>query len=264
MDGSGKATQTDLLYQALQKQDKPVRKVSFPNYESPSSSLIKMYLNGEFGSDPQSVNAFATSVFFAVDRFASFRKDWQPFYENGGIIIADRYVTSNLVHQAGKIAEAAEKERYIHWLSDLEYNIFGLPRPDCVIFLDMPPAYSLRLRQQRNALKQGTWRRIFTKPTNITCSKPIKTPPPSPNSSSGIVSVRRRRPNPQHRRDSYGNHGIDCQIFTITLIKIKKAATRHRSACSLSSLQGSYTAYFSKTPFKKAIIPASTSSLISL
>lgn len=155
VDGSGKATQTDLLYQALQKQDKPVRKVSFPNYESPSSSLIKMYLNGEFGSDPQSVNAFATSVFFAVDRFASFRKDWQPFYENGGIIIADRYVTSNLVHQAGKIAEAAEKERYIHWLSDLEYNIFGLPRPDCVIFLDIPPTYSLRLRQQRNALKQG-------------------------------------------------------------------------------------------------------------
>lgn len=155
VDGSGKATQTDLLYQALQKQDKPVRKVSFPNYDSPSSSLIKMYLNGEFGSDPQSVNAFATSVFFAVDRFASFRKDWQPFYENGGIIIADRYVTSNLVHQAGKIAEAAEKERYIHWLFDLEYNIFGLPRPDCVIFLDMPPAYSLRLRQQRNALKQG-------------------------------------------------------------------------------------------------------------
>ena len=155
VDGSGKATQTDLLYQALQKQDKPVRKVSFPNYDSPSSSLIKMYLNGEFGSDPQSVNAFAPSVFFAVDRFASFRKDWQPFYENGGIIIADRYVTSNLVHQAGKIAEAAEKERYIHWLSDLEYNIFGLPRPDCVIFLDMPPAYSLRRRQQRNALKQG-------------------------------------------------------------------------------------------------------------
>ena len=155
VDGSGKATQTDLLYQALQKQDKPVRKVSFPNYDSPSSSLIKMYLNGEFGSDPQSVNAFATSVFFAVDRFAPFRKDWQPFYENGGIIIADRYVTSNLVHQAGKIAEAPEKERYIHWLSDLEYNIFGLPRPDCVIFLDMPPAYSLRLRQQRNELKQG-------------------------------------------------------------------------------------------------------------
>ena len=130
VDGSGKATQTDLLYQALQKQNKPVRKVSFPNYDSPSSSLIKMYLNGEFGSDPQSVNAFATSVFFAIDRFASFRKDWQPFYENGGIVIADRYVTSNLVHQAGKIAEAAEKERYVHWLSDLEYNIFGLPRPD--------------------------------------------------------------------------------------------------------------------------------------
>lgn len=155
VDGSGKATQTELLYQALLKEGKRVRKVSFPDYDSPSSSLIKMYLNGEFGTDPQSVNAFATSVFFAVDRFASFRKDWQEFYENGGIIIADRYVTSNLVHQAGKITDAAEKERYIQWLSDLEYNIFGLPKPDCVIFLDMPPAYSLKLRQQRNELKQG-------------------------------------------------------------------------------------------------------------
>ena len=155
VDGSGKATQTELLYKALLAEGKPVRKVSFPDYDSPSSSLIKMYLNGEFGTDPQSVNAFATSVFFAVDRFASFRKDWQEFYENGGIIIADRYVTSNLVHQAGKISDAAEKERYIQWLSDLEYNIFGLPKPDCVIFLDMPPAYSLKLRQQRNELKQG-------------------------------------------------------------------------------------------------------------
>ena len=155
VDGSGKATQTERLYQALLAQGKPVRKVSFPDYDSPSSSLIKMYLNGEFGTDPQSVNAFATSVFFAVDRFASFRKDWQQFYEEGGIIIADRYVTSNLVHQAGKITDAAEKEYYIQWLSDLEYNIFGLPKPDCVIFLDMPPAYSLRLRQERNALKQG-------------------------------------------------------------------------------------------------------------
>lgn len=155
VDGSGKATQTELLFQALQQQQQTVRKVSFPDYDSPSSSLIKMYLNGEFGTDPQSVNAFATSVFFAVDRFASFRKDWQQFYQDGGIIIADRYVTSNLVHQAGKITDAAEKERYIHWLSELEYDIFGLPRPDCVIFLDMPPAYSLQLRQQRNELKQG-------------------------------------------------------------------------------------------------------------
>ncbi len=155
VDGSGKATQTDLLYQALQNEGKTVRKISFPNYDSPSSSLIKMYLNGEFGTDPQAVNAYATSVFFAVDRFASFRTDWHSFYEDGGIIIADRYVTSNLVHQAGKIEDVAEKERYIQWLSHLEYDIFGLPRPDCVIFLDMPPAYSLRLRQQRNTLKQG-------------------------------------------------------------------------------------------------------------
>lgn len=155
VDGSGKATQTELLYQSLLAQGKTVRKVSFPDYDSPSSSLIKMYLNGEFGTDPQSVNAFATSVFFAVDRFASFRKDWKIFYDNGGIIIADRYVTSNLVHQAGKINDPAEKERYIAWLSELEYEIFGLPKPDSVIFLDMPPTYSLRLRQERNQLKQG-------------------------------------------------------------------------------------------------------------
>jgi len=155
VDGSGKATQTELLYQALLAQGKTVRKVSFPDYDSPSSSLIKMYLNGEFGTDPQDVNAFATSVFFAVDRFASFQKDWKTFYDEGGIIIADRYVTSNLVHQAGKITDAAEKEHYIHWLNELEYGIFGLPKPDCVIFLDMPPVYSLKLRQERNALKQG-------------------------------------------------------------------------------------------------------------
>ncbi len=155
VDGSGKATQTELLYQALLAQGKTVRKVSFPDYDSPSSGLIKMYLNGEFGTDPQDVNAFATSIFFAVDRFASFRKDWKTFYDEGGIIIADRYVTSNLVHQAGKIADAAEKERYIHWLNELEYGILGLPKPDCVIFLDMPPACSLKLRQERNALKQG-------------------------------------------------------------------------------------------------------------
>ena len=155
VDGSGKATQTELLYQALLAQGKPVRKVSFPDYDSPASGPVKMYLNGEFGTDPQDVSAFAASVFFAVDRFASFRKDWKAFYDQGDIIIADRYVTSNLVHQAGKIIDAEEKKRYIHWLNDLEYSILGLPKPDCVIFLDMPPAYSLKLRRERNALKQG-------------------------------------------------------------------------------------------------------------
>ena len=154
-DGSGKATQTKLLFEYLKEQGRDVRMVSYPDYDSPSSSLVKMYLGSEFGHDPYGVNAYVTSAFFAVDRFASFRTDWHSFYEDGGIIIADRYVTSNFVHQAGKIEDVAEKERYIQWLSHLEYDIFGLPRPDCVIFLDMPPAYSLRLRQQRNTLKQG-------------------------------------------------------------------------------------------------------------
>lgn len=155
VDGSGKATQTELLYQELLAQGKNVRKVSFPDYDSPSSSLIKMYLNGEFGSNPDDVNAYATSIFFAADRFASFRKDWGKFYEEGGIVIADRYVTSNLVHQASKITDWDAKLEYIPWLNHLEYEIFGLPKPDCVIFLDMPPACSLKLRQQRNTLKEG-------------------------------------------------------------------------------------------------------------
>ena len=154
-DGSGKSTQFRLLSQRLEQEGVEFKHIVFPRYDQDSSALIRMYLGGEFGSSPTDVNAYAASTFYAVDRFASFRKDWQEFYENGGIIIADRYVTSNLVHQAGKISDAAEKERYIQWLSDLEYNIFGLPKPDRVIFLDMPPAYSLKLRQQRNELKQG-------------------------------------------------------------------------------------------------------------
>lgn len=155
VDGSGKATQTELLFQKLCKENKNVRKISFPNYDSPSSIFVKMYLNGEFGTDPQAVNAYAASVFYAIDRFASFKKDWKTFYNDGGIVIADRYVTSNLVHQAGKIDDEHEKEYYIRWLSELEYDIFELPKPDCVIFLDMPPEYSLKLREKRNALKQG-------------------------------------------------------------------------------------------------------------
>lgn len=154
VDGSGKATQTEKLYQYLQQEQYAVRKITFPDYASPSSSLVKMYLNGEFGSEPNSVNAFTTSLFFAVDRFASYRKNWQEPYLQGEIILADRYTTSNMIHQGSKIIDSEEKTTYLNWLTDLEYRLMELPEPDCVFFLDMPPQYSLQLRQSRNTLKQ--------------------------------------------------------------------------------------------------------------
>ncbi len=159
VDGSGKATQTQLLWETLAQAGTPVRRISFPDYESPASGPLRMYLNGEFGGDPEAVSAYAASVLFAVDRFASFRKDWQSFYEAGGIVLADRYATSNLIHQAGKLP-ASERGKFARWLADLEYGVFGLPRPDAVLFLDMPPRHSRALLRARGELKQGLGRDI--------------------------------------------------------------------------------------------------------
>ena len=134
LDGSGKATQARLLFESLQQQGKDVRQVSFPDYDSDSSALVKMYLAGEFGSDPGDVNAYAASTFFAVDRFASFRKNWRAFYEAGGIVIADRYTTSNAVHQCSKLPET-EWEAFLDWLFHFEYDLLGIPAPDRVFYL---------------------------------------------------------------------------------------------------------------------------------
>ena len=144
-DGSGKATQTQKLFDRLQSEGENTRKVEFPNYQSDSSALIKMYLNGDFGSDPGNVNPYPASTFYAVDRYASFQTYWGDFYENGGIVIADRYTTSNMVHQAAKIIDEADWYKYLDWLYDLEFVKFQLPVPDCVIFLDMPPECARRL-----------------------------------------------------------------------------------------------------------------------
>ena len=148
LDGSGKATQSNLLYEALLAEGKPVRKVSFPDYESNSSALVKMYLAGEFGKDPSAVNAYAASTFFAVDRYASYKKDWGSFYEQGGIIIADRYTTSNAIHQCSKLPEA-QWDSFLTWLFDFEFNKLGLPSPDAVIYLDMDVAVSQKLIEER-------------------------------------------------------------------------------------------------------------------
>lgn len=149
VDASGKQTQTELLAKRLTDEGLPVRQVSFPAYDNPSSTLVKMYLNGAFGEKPSDVNAYATSVLFASDRFATFRTDWGRDYGGGKIIIADRYVSSNLIHQASKIDDAKEKDKFLIWLDNLEYGVFSLPRPDATIFLDMPPEYGAELMKNR-------------------------------------------------------------------------------------------------------------------
>ena len=136
-DGSGKATQCAVLAQALGKEGHSYRKVEFPQYSEESSALIRMYLGGQFGDKPSDVNAYAASTFYAVDRYASFKKDWGKFYEEGGLILADRYTTSNAVHQGSKM-DGEERKEYFRWLFDFEYRLMGLPEPDLVIYLDVP------------------------------------------------------------------------------------------------------------------------------
>ncbi|MGC7872375.1 dTMP kinase [Desulfosporosinus sp. SYSU MS00001] len=148
-DGSGKATQTKLLFERLKAENYNIKKVEFPNYQSDSSALIKMYLKGEFGRNPNDVNPYAASAFYTVDRYASYKKEWEEFYLGGGIILADRYTTSNMVHQASKLLDKEERKVYLDWLEDLEFQKFKLPVPDCVIFLDMPPHFSRTLMNNR-------------------------------------------------------------------------------------------------------------------
>ncbi len=148
LDGSGKSTQLELLYKNLKEKGIDCRTVSFPDYEHPSSTLVKMYLGGEFGQKPEDVNAYAASTFYAVDRYASFKKYWGEYYNNGGTIIAGRYVTSNAVHQNSKLSED-KWEAFLNWLYDFEYNKMGIPKPDKVIFLDMPIEVSQKLMSGR-------------------------------------------------------------------------------------------------------------------
>lgn len=148
LDGSGKATQAGLLAEALAAEGKAIRKVSFPDYASDSSALVKMYLNGDFGKDPGDVNAYAASSFYAVDRYAGYKKDWGSFYENGGIIIADRYATSNAIHQCSKLPEE-QWDAFLGWLFHFEYELLGIPAPDLVIYLQADTDVSQKLMTGR-------------------------------------------------------------------------------------------------------------------
>lgn len=138
LDGSGKQTQSELFYNRLVKEGYNAKKVSFPRYNNDSSALVRMYLRGEFGSDPNEISPYICSTFYAVDRYASYKQDFEEFYNSGGIVIADRYTTSNMLHQASKIPNKKEREKFLLWLYDLEFNIYALPSPDMVFFLDMP------------------------------------------------------------------------------------------------------------------------------
>lgn len=148
LDGSGKGTQTALLTTALTEKGINVKQVSFPDYNNPSSSLVKMYLNGELGSKPDDVNAYAASSFYAVDRYASYKQFWQADYEAGTVILADRYATSNAIYQLSKLAEN-ERTDYLNWLEFYEYSQLQLPKPDAVIYLDVPIEISQRLLDKR-------------------------------------------------------------------------------------------------------------------
>ena len=148
LDGSGKATQTARLFDTLKNKGVNVRKVSFPNYESDSSAPLRMYLRGDFGTSPDSVNPYAASSLFAVDRFAGYKSDWGSHYDNGGTILADRYTTSNAVHQCSKLPE--EKwDSFLEWLFSYEYDLMGIPAPDCVIYLRVDPDVSQELLEKR-------------------------------------------------------------------------------------------------------------------
>ena len=149
-DGSGKSTQFKLLCDRLQTGGTPFRRLIFPQYQEPSSALLKMYLNGEFGSHPSDVNPYAASTFYAVDRYAAWKKDWGDDYRAGTLILSDRYTTSNAVHQGGKVSPA-DQPAFFDWLFDFEYHKLGLPEPDLVFYLDMPTQEAVRLLRTREA-----------------------------------------------------------------------------------------------------------------
>ncbi len=155
LDGSGKNTQTKLLVDYLKKSKSDkykaenIKYISFPNYSSPSSALVKMYLNSEFGKKPEVVNAYAAASFYAVDRYADFKKNWESFYKNSeNIIVCDRYTTSNAIYQMCKLTED-KWPNYLSWLYDYEYNKLELPKPTSVIYLDMPIDISQNLMKKR-------------------------------------------------------------------------------------------------------------------
>jgi dTMP kinase len=148
-DGSGKQTQLGKLKERLDKEKIDYRVVSFPNYDSKTSTLVKMYLSGEFGTNSKEISPYIASTFYAADRYATYQTELKAYYENGGLILADRYTTSNMIHQAGKIQNKEERDKFLKWLWDFEFNLYKLPIPTEVFFLNMPVEKSLELIANR-------------------------------------------------------------------------------------------------------------------
>ena len=148
-DASGKQTQLKKLQERLDKENIEYKLASFPNYKSDSSIFVKKYLSGEFGENAKDVSPYIASTFFAIDRYVTFKKEFEEYYNNGGLILADRYTTSNMVHQAGKIENKEEREEFLKWLWDYEFNLYKLPMPTKVFFLNMPPEYAFMLMEKR-------------------------------------------------------------------------------------------------------------------
>ena len=148
IDGSGKSTQYKKLVQRLESEGVEFRKIVFPRYDKDSSALIREYLRGGFGTNPDDVNAYAASTFFAVDRFASFKTDWGEYYNKGGLILSDRYTTSNACHQGSKLPEG-ERAQFLNWLYDFEFRLLGLPAPSLVIYLNIDIDVSRRQMENR-------------------------------------------------------------------------------------------------------------------
>ena len=183
-DGSGKATQSKLLFERLQREGVDCRKLNFPRYGEKSAALVELYLGGAFGTHPSDVNAYAASTFYSVDRYASYKQDWGKYYEAGGLLIADRYTTSNAVHQAGKLPDG-EREKYLDWLFGFEYGLLGLPEPSLVFYLDVPTELTEKMMRER---EQAT----NTKRTKLTCARAARMRKRSPSAAPGSASTARK------------------------------------------------------------------------
>lgn len=148
LDGCGKSTQFAALGKLLTEQGETVKPISFPMYDKPSAALVKMYLRGDFSDTPDGVNAYAASSFYAVDRYANYKLDWEKNYTAGELILASRYTTSNAIHQMSKLPQE-QWGGYLEWLEDYEYCKLGLPQPNLVLFLSLPLELSQKLLAKR-------------------------------------------------------------------------------------------------------------------
>jgi dTMP kinase len=150
LDGSGKHTQLEYLYSYLEKKNVKVHKIAFPMYDSEGCIFVKKYLAGEFGSDPSDTSAYTSSLFFALDRYYSYKKEWKKLLEEeNSVVIADRYTTANAVHQLSKL-DKSEWDAFLEWLFDTEFSKLGLPSPDAVIYLELLPDIAIDLINKRS------------------------------------------------------------------------------------------------------------------